>query len=478
MISQRKRALQLLLLWDQVGNTADTVRQHVAALQTYSTHRVHPVPAFGVLPRVLQLERFDGIVVHYSLTACHDRHVSPAMRRAIAGFAGIKAMFIQDEYQHVDATIAAMRAMSINVLFTCVPTQEIEKVYPVSKLPGVIRHNLLTGYVDESLLGLRVPDPAARPIDIGYRARKVPAWLGELGQEKWNIGRRVAEDAPRFCLTIDIAHREEERLYGQHWIDFLMRCKATLGTESGASVFDFSGEVQRAVELDVEQKPKLTFEQLRHRHFAHLEGKIRLNQISPRCFEAAALRTLMVLYDGEYSGRLQPWRHYVPLKRDHSNFAEVVATLRNPERVIEITNRAYEEVACAEHNSFRAMVREFDEVIAEASVRCNPALLPAYTDGQMERIRSRPSIHAGWLQLRRWLIDKTFFLVFGKGLVWMTDDRRDRIQRRVRAKLKAVRALSLSQASRQAAKLSGERRSLQCAHEKPSAVQERQRDVD
>ena len=103
MISQSKRALQLLLLWDEVSNTAGTVRQHVTALQTYSAHRVHPVPAFGVLPRGLQLERFDGIVLHYSLTACHDRYVSPAMRRAIAQFAGIKAMFIQDEYQHVDA---------------------------------------------------------------------------------------------------------------------------------------------------------------------------------------------------------------------------------------------------------------------------------------------------------------------------------------------------------------------------------------
>ena len=111
----------------------------------------------------------------------------------------------------------------------------------------------------------------------------------------------MAEDAPRFGLTIDIAHREEERRDGQHWIDFLMRCKATLGTESGASVFDFNGEVQRAVESDVERNAKLTFEQLRDRHFAHLEGKVRLNQISPRCFEAAALRTLTVLYEGDYS---------------------------------------------------------------------------------------------------------------------------------------------------------------------------------
>jgi hypothetical protein len=453
-----QRALQLLLLWDQVRVTADNVRQHVAALQTYSTHRVHPVPVLGVLPPGLQLDRFDGLLVHYSLDVRHEGCVSPAMRRAIAGFTGIKAMFIQDEYRHVDRTIAAMQTMGIHVLFTCVRAEEIESVYPVLKLPGVIRHNVLTGYVDESLLGLSVPDPVTRPIDIGYRARKLPAWLGELAQEKWNIGQRVAEDAPRFGLTIDFAHREEERLYGKHWIDFMTRCKATLGVESGSSVFDFSGEVQRAVESDVDRDPGLTYEQLKNRHFGHLEGRIRLNQISPRCFEAAALRTLMVLYEGEYSGRLQPWRHYVPLRKDHSNFGEVVSVLRNPERIIEITKNAYEEVACAEHNSFRAMVREFDQVIAEASVRCNPALLPAYTDGQLERIRSRRSILGNWLHLRRWLFITAYFLFFRVLLGWMAEDRRDRIHRRLLAKLRAVRALRRSQGSREAAELSGEQR--------------------
>jgi hypothetical protein len=380
------------------------------------------------------------------------------MRRAIAGFSGVKAMFIQDEYRDVDRTIAAMQTMGIHVLFTCVRTEEIEKVYPVFKLPGVIRHNVLTGYVDESLLGLRVPDPVKRPIDIGYRARKVPAWLGELGQEKWNIGQRVAEDAPRFGLTIDFAHREEERLYGKHWIDFMTRCKATLGVESGSSVFDFSGEVQRAVESDVDRDPRLTFDQLKNRHFGHLEGKIRLNQISPRCFEAAALRTLMVLYEGEYSGRLQPWRHYVPLRKDHSNFEDVVSVLRNPERIIEITNHAYEEVACAEHNSHRAIVREFDQVIGEASVLCKPALLPSYTDGQLERIRSRRSVLGHWLQLRRWLFHTAYLFFFGGVLGWMAEDRRDHIHRWLLAKLRAVRALRRSQAGRAAADLSGDRR--------------------
>ena len=106
------------------------MRQHVAALKTYSTHRVHPVPVLGVPPG-LQLERFDGIVIHYSLEVRHEGSVSPSMRRATAGFTGIKAMVIQDEYRHVDQTIAAMQTMGIHVVFPCARTEEIERVYPV-----------------------------------------------------------------------------------------------------------------------------------------------------------------------------------------------------------------------------------------------------------------------------------------------------------------------------------------------------------
>ncbi|MBT8506740.1 hypothetical protein B1F79_04690 [Coxiella-like endosymbiont of Rhipicephalus sanguineus] len=51
--------------------------------------------------------------------------------------------------------------------------------------------------------------------------------------------------------------------------------------------------------------------------------KIDYNQISPRHFEAVATKTLQILYEGEYSNILKPWVHYVPLKKDYSNFDEV-----------------------------------------------------------------------------------------------------------------------------------------------------------
>jgi hypothetical protein len=116
-----------------------------------------------------------------------------------------------------------------------------------------------------------------------------------------------------------------------------------LGTESGASVVDIDGTIRTAVDAAVAQTPNLSFEEAQARFFADVDGRFSMAQISPRCFEAAAMKTLMVLYPGEYSGRLTPFRHYVPLQKDHSNMREVVEILRNPDKAQPIIEAAYRE---------------------------------------------------------------------------------------------------------------------------------------
>lgn len=421
--------LQFLLLWDDAKNVAATVRQHVKALKGLSRHRVVPMSMMGDLPVGLDLHRFDGVIVHYSLALCVDSSVSPSARRLLGEFSGLKCLFIQDEYRHVDRSIAAMREIGLDILFTCVPEPEIEKVYTNERLPGVSKVNVLTGYVDESLFAYSVPPYKSRKVDIGYRARKVPAWLGELGLEKWQIGQRVAVDASRFGLAVDLAYREEERLYGDAWLKFMANCRATLGVESGASVFDFSGRIQVAVERDLVAEPSLSFEDLRKRHFLEEEGKIRLNQISPRCFEAAALRTLMILYDGEYSGRLVPWRHYVPLRKDHSNFEEVVEVLRDSGRAEKIIDNAYREVALGYENSFRAMADCFDHAVSQrANSRAKLPIINPYSDEELNAIASNLSAASRRLIVRRKVRTSLYFLLFRFLLGWLPERFRDRLQ--------------------------------------------------
>lgn len=379
---------EVLLLCDYHHKVAATVRDHIESFDKFSLYRFHRLSMLGDIPASIDLARFDVVIVHYSLVACMDLYLSPASRERIAQFRGLKCIYIQDEYRFVEQSIEAMRNLGINVLFTCVPEEEIEKVYPEAKLPGVRKVNVLTGYVPDALISSE-PDfskLASRPIDVGYRGRSVPAWLGELGQEKWRIGVRFRDESAGYGLKCDISFREEDRLYGNAWTEFLTSCKATLGTESGSSVFDLTGEIQKAVDADLMREPTLDFHTLQQRHFQHLEGRIKLAQISPRCFECAALGTVMILYEGEYSGRLVPWRHYIPLRKDHGNMAEVVAFLHDAEKMSALAQNAYREVALAPQNSYRNFVEFTDRVVDDAFQPAMARSEQSYRAGEVERI--------------------------------------------------------------------------------------------
>lgn len=430
--------LEVLLLCDYREDIAATVRDHIDSLVLHSSNRIRILSIFGDLPYAMDLDHFDAVVIHYSLIASHNSYVSASTRAALGRFDGLKAVFIQDEYRFVDATVSALQEIGVDVLFTCVPETEIEKVYPVSLLPDVTKVSVLTGYVPETLLSRDVLSFAQREIDVGYRARKVPAWLGDLGQEKYRIGARFLDDARNDGLVLDVSFREEDRLYGDQWINFVSGCKAMLGVESGASVFDFKGDIQRQVDAHTARDPSASFDDLQKLYFSHLEGKIILNQISPRCFEAAALRTLMILYEGEYSGRLVPGRHYVELKKDHSNHSDVVATLKDPARAEAIINAAFVEVACNPENTFRAFVKVFDRTIENSFKPGMQAKRMPMTDVQFQR-QSSPTVLTRIRWLRRKIVEGAYHALFSKVLGQAAPETREVVQRWLKFILRPIR---------------------------------------
>ena len=431
------RPLEVLLVCDRPREVAATLHHHIDGLTGLSRHRITPLPMLGDLPSRLDLERFDAIVVHWSLVAAADAYISPAARARIGAFGGLKAAFIQDEYRFVDRSVAAFRKLGIHILFTCVPPDEIEKVYPAAKLPGVRKVNTLTGYVDPALLRSSVPAWRDRPIDVGYRARKLPPWLGALGQEKHRIADHFVAVAPRYGLKTDISTREEDRIYGENWTRFVANCKAMLGVESGASVFDFDGSIQAACEAALTKEPDLAFETLRARYFAAADGAIGLNQISPRCFEAAALRTLMILYEGDYSGRLVPWQHYVPLRKDHANTEEVIAVLQDPDRACAIVDRAYREVAENQDNAFSTFVREFDTVLSEEFLALGRPLAAGYGSGEL-RSAARLSLATRRRLIQREIIFRAHKILFG----FLLGRAEERTRTRVKRALKQLMAIA------------------------------------
>ncbi|CAM8635950.1 hypothetical protein MCEMIEM13_00282 [Comamonadaceae bacterium] len=379
--------MEILFLTNRpTSNTqAATVTEYLDALHKYSRHTVHEISMLHHFPARIDLDRFDVVLTHYSLSIgpLLQHYLGADLVERLKKFKGLKAAFLQDEYREIQTYWKHINELGFDVLFSCVPDGEIAKVYPAERVPKLRVFNVLTGYVPEALLKQDVLPVATRAIDVGYRTRKMPYWLGALGHEKWFIAEEFQRRAYGADLKLDLSTKEGERLYGDAWTSFVASCRAVVGVESGASIIDFDGQLERRVEEYVAKRPESSFEEVFELFLAPYEGSLHLHQISPRCFEAAALRTPMVLFEGAYSGVLVPERHFIPLKKDFSNFDDVLDKLRDHAYLQALADRTYQEVALNEEYSYRTFIQKIDQVLAEeVAVRGTHVSARPYTPQQ------------------------------------------------------------------------------------------------
>lgn len=409
-----REALNVLLIATLPPSQAQTIRDHIEAFRCYSRHHVFAYNHYNWLqmghkgfPVKLDLQRFDAIVIHYSTYLLSEDidYFAAEAKEQLAAFKGLKVLFRQDEYMHVDGLIEVLQELKIDVLFTTFDEKDAYRIYDRPGLERLRMVRTLTGYVPEALLTIPSPPIADRKIDVGYRSRAVPFWLGSLGMEKVEISARFSSVAAQYGLTSDISCLEQDRIYGHRWIRFITSCRTVLGTESGASVIDFSGEIRQRTESYLQRHPQATFAEAREHCFAEDEWRYDQAQISPRCFEAAALKTAMVLYQGKYSGFLEPWRHYVPLKKDFSNIEEVAQAIKDVEFLQQLVDRAYLEVARNPRASYQHFVEGFDRVIGEeVHARGTREAISAYRPASFHFVVGQnQELSPGWSMMLMWL---------------------------------------------------------------------------
>jgi hypothetical protein len=379
--------IRILLLCNYDVTNAATVCDHINSFIRHSRHDVTVVSRLGFIHEAVNFDEFDVIVVHYSLTLAIDAYVSPATRHRLAEFQGLKVIFIQDEYRFVEKTENALRHCGIHVVYTVLPQDIVPKVYDIAALPGVQFVTTLTGFVPDWLKIYSAVPLASRSHDVGYRGRAYPVWHGKPALERVEIGRVFARKAKALKLRVNVGWSENDRLYGSDWVRFIRQCRAILSTESSIAVIDRSGQISnrynafvdllgvqsadkpvnaRALKLLGIHKPgdpDAWFDEMRKRFFAEQDGVVTISVISPRVFEAAALRTLLVMYEGEYSGILIPWRHYVPLKKDHSNIESVAGFVRDDVKCAEMISCCYAEIACNQDFSAARFLGRFDDLV-------------------------------------------------------------------------------------------------------------------
>jgi len=381
----------VLFLYQATQTYTNTVFEHLDSFARHSRHRYFFCHQDLATAFDLELSRFDAVVIHFSIRLPYDQ-IAPSTAAALARFIGLKVLFIQDEYDHTRRAWHWIGELGIQLVFTVVPPAGMQRIYPPDVFPRTRFVNNLTGYVpDELVLKQGVPAPSRRAILIGYRGRPLPIRYGRLGIEKVNIGRMVKSYCDGEELITDIAWSEESRIYGPNWYRFMTSCRAMLGSESGSNVFDWDGLLSQRIAEFQRLNPRASdleaYEQLVQSQ--EIDGI--MNQVSPRIFEAVAAKTVLVLFEGAYSGVVTEGEHFIAVKKDGSNLAKVIQLLQDDAYVDAMANRAYRDVIGSGRYSYSSFVLSVDDEIDASVEALSRRIFNRRSDSSQEDFAASPA---------------------------------------------------------------------------------------
>lgn len=307
------------------------------------------------------LSNHSAIIIHQTAAYNLDK-LERIGRKVFRQYGGIKVIMKQDEDLMPDAFADFFDKYQVDLLCSIWDVETATKVYKSHfRNSGMHLMQSLTGYVPDEYNSFDI-FADDRDIDVGYRGSTRSLLRGRLVYEKWKIGDSFIPYGIEAGLKCDISSDTDDRFTGKSWLDFLMRCKAVLGVESGSDIVGGRGDMRRQYYKYRLLHPNATEEEILD-FVDQFKGEITYRAISPRIFEAAACGALQVLYEGEYQGIIQPYMHYVPLKRDFSNIEEVIDYIKDDDKRKEIVTRAREDLILSGKYSFRKFTEELDEKI-------------------------------------------------------------------------------------------------------------------
>lgn len=266
----------------------------------------------------VDINEFDALIIHYSCIAFPYRYelpISALSALKISQFPGLKLALVQDEQRACYERLYFLNNLGVNHVFSVAPKNLHETLYP-SGYRNFTVSTILTGYVsdDHLKIGSRKLLLKDRPIDVAYRGRCLPEWMGEAGTLKGQIPSLVhLVIGQKKQFDIDVSNLEEDRLYGSDWYRFLLKSKVSIGTPSGSNYLDLSGSM---LEEWVKNKSKVVSKK---------ENCIRADYtvISPRYFDYVASGNLVALTPGNYSG-IPNTKDFITVEPDMSNLEDIL----------------------------------------------------------------------------------------------------------------------------------------------------------
>jgi len=305
--------------------------------------------------RRLHTGRFDAIVLLHSVFSNQQILRGPLLW-ALAISKVPKAYFIGNEYKLMPEKLSFCRLLGVSLLITQANDKRVLELYKKS-LGCEVACVPNTG-VDLTIFTPK-SSQADRFIDIGYRSFASTWYLGN--NEKSEIAEFFKSNAQRLGVNVDISLDPMHRFDTVGYAAFLNRCRAQIGTEAGGDYFELTDLTRLRVNEYIDTQSEASWPEVKLKFFANYGPSVPIRIISGRQVEAAACKTVQILFEGRYNQHLEPDVHFIPLRKDFTNIDDVLIKLQNKDYCAQITAAAY-DLAISEF-TYPVLINKFHQAL-------------------------------------------------------------------------------------------------------------------
>lgn len=345
--------------------------QHLWAFKKYLQDAIcyYVNMEFGRFPKYLINIHFDLVIFDWSFLGCRvKRQFFKQVVNEIEHLKYVSATKIclpQDEFTSMDILCDFIADFQIYAVFSVAPESEWPLIYRNLDFTRVKFFRVLTGYLDEDTVSRWITriDRQPKTIDIGYRTVSTAIW-GRFNLLKAKLADVFSAKAAERHLTYDIKVGAEHFKMGEDWLNFLSKCRFTLGIEGGSHILDWDGSLFEQVIHYQISHPYTSGEDIANALIPSTrEGEVKVVALSPRHLEACLTKTCQILVEGSYNNILTASTHYIALKQDFSNIDIVLQAIHDEDARNRMVEAAFKDIVLSDKYTYRAMVSDITKCL-------------------------------------------------------------------------------------------------------------------
>ena len=385
----------ILLLYNRPAffRDAATITDHIDAFGRFSRFTVTKLNTAGGFPKDLDSHGYAAIVLHYSLFASGP---NPYLMdgRFLEYLSGAhdsyKVAFFQDEHEYCRRRFRFLDDYSVDCVYTCFDESDHSATYgKYTEVSRIVTY--MPAYVSPEMVAeanrLHRPD-ADRSIDVGYRTRPTPPTSVAAGWRRWRSASASSRRRTDRAYAWTSARARRTGFTAGAGMSSSLAAGASSAPSPASPASTSRTRSARTTCASPRAGAKSRSTSSSRARSAAGTGRFSCERPAHVTSRPRRCGVCQVMFEGRYNGVLEEDVHFIPLRKDFSNFDDVISRFGDPAVRAQITENAHRDLIASGAYGYEEFIAGFDRVLMDAGLEPDAAPASPHT------LRGRPLVPA------------------------------------------------------------------------------------